>query len=205
MKKLGFIYFSLFAFCFLILSCSPHNVNITEIGNYPQPLIKSLPLKIGVYYKDDFRKFETVEYPAGFRLNIQMGKANIALFDYILPYVFEEVTPVQHLPQDFEHMENIDTIIEPSIKSYSCSDTYGLKAEFEIHITYAITFYSPNGELIDVWLINSKGYASDYMANFAQLAKDATKNAMRDLTVQFMIDLCNNITIKELFNKPCNK
>ena len=58
-------------------------------------------------------------YKSGF--NIRLGKANIALFDYILPHVFEEVTPVQHLSEANEDMGNFDIILEPSITSYSCN------------------------------------------------------------------------------------
>jgi hypothetical protein len=205
MKKLDFIFFSLFAFCFLLLGCSSKNVNISEIGHYPQPLIKPLTLKIGVYYKDDFQKFETVQKPGGFRLDIQLGKANTALFDYILPLVFKEVTPVQHFPEDIENMANIDTIIEPSIKSFSCNIIHGWETEFHVHITYAITFYSPNGEPIGTWLIKAKGFASYHMSTYGTLAKDATQNAMRDFAVQFMTGLCKNIATKELFDKQCNK
>jgi hypothetical protein len=106
MKKSGFIFFLLFFFIFFIFSCSTKtfNVEINKIGTYPHPLIEPLPIKVGVYYGNDFGTFETTEKvemkDAGSTIftyiyNTKMGKANVALFDYILSILFEKVTPVQ--------------------------------------------------------------------------------------------------------------
>ena len=200
MKKQGFILFSLFAFCFLILSCSRHNYTTIEGEHYPKPLLKPLPLKIGVYYNDDFRNYESLVGGALSR-NIYLGKSNVALFDYILPHVFEEVTPVQHLS---EANEDIDIILEPSITSYSCnfdhvSDAWEVKCQ--VDITYAITFYSLNSMQLGTWSINAEGFASGGWAPNI----DATQSAMRDLAAQFMTGICKNMATKELFDKYCNK
>jgi len=204
MKKPGFILFSLFAFCFLILSCSRHNYTVPEGEHYPKPLLKPLPLKIGVYYNDDFRKYESTYYVSEYAShNIRLGKANIALFDYILPHVFEEVTPVQHLSEANEDMGNFDIILEPSITSYSCNLDHirGWEVKCQVDITYAITFYSLNSMQLGTWSINAEGFASGGWAPNI----DATQSAMRDLAAQFMTGICKDMTTKELFDKYCNK
>ena len=205
MKKPGFILFSLFAFCFLLLGCT-RNVTISEVEHYPKPLLKPLPLKIGVYYKDDFRNYESLEQgPSG--LNIRLGKTNIALFDYILPHVFEEVTPVQNLSEANEDMGNFDIILEPSITSYSCNFILlAWETKCQADITYAITFYSLNNMRLGTWSINAEGFvASSGIGTLGALAKDATQNAMRDLAAQFMTGICKDMATKELFDKHCNK
>ena len=204
MKKPGFILFPLFAFCFLLLGCN-RNVTISEVEHYPKPLLKPLPLKIGVYYKDDFRNYESLEQgPSG--LNIRLGKANIALFDYILPHVFEEVTPVQNLSEANEDMGNFDIILEPSITSYSCNIILEWETKCQVDITYAITFYSPNSMRSGTWSINAEGFvASSGIGTLGALAKDATQKAMRDLAAQFMTGICKDMATKELFDKHCNK
>jgi hypothetical protein len=206
MKKPGFILFSLFAFCFLIIGCGIINVNIPEVEHYPKPLLKPLPLKIGVYYNDDFQKYESMErLSSESSLNIRLGKANIALFDYILPYVFEEVTPVQDLSEANDDMGNFDIILEPSITYYSCNFIHGWETKCQVDITYAITFYSLNNMRLDTWLINAEGFASGHLGTLGGLAKDATQIAMRDLAAQFMAGICKNMATKELFYKHCNK
>ena len=130
-----------------------------------------------------------------------MGKSNVALFDYILPHVFEEVTPVQHLS---EANEDIDIILEPSITSYSCnfdhvSDAWEVKCQ--VDITYVITFYSLNSMQLGTWSINAEGFASGGWAPNI----DATQSAMRDLAAQFMTGICKDMATMELFDKHCNK
>jgi hypothetical protein len=204
MKKPGFILFSLIAFCFLLSGCNK-NVTISEVEHDPKPLLKPLPLKIGVHYNDGFRKYETSDWD----LNIRLGKANIALFDYILSHVFEEVTPVQHLSEANEDMGNLDIILEPSITSYSCNldfITDFSKVKCQVDITYAITFYSPNSMQLGSWSINAEGFAaSSGIGPLGALAEDATQIAMRDLAAQFMTGICKDMATKELFYKHCNK
>jgi len=180
-----------------------------EGEHYPKPLLKPLPLKIGVYYNDDFRNYESMfnplpEFPESeSRWNIRLGKANIALFDYILPHVFEEVTPVQHLSEANEDMGNFDIILEPSITSYSCNLDLitGWEPKCQVYITYAITFYSLNSMQLGTWSINAEGFASGGWAPNI----DATQSAMRDLAAQFMTGICKDMATKELFDKHCNK
>jgi len=56
MNELRFKIVTLFAPALLLLGCTyTWNINITEIGDYPLPLIEPLPINVGVYYGNDFR------------------------------------------------------------------------------------------------------------------------------------------------------
>lgn len=223
MKKFGFIFFSLLAFLFLFFSCGiswtiRNNIEINEIGTYPQPLIEPLPLKIGVYYGNDFSKFETTnkidlcdesmpECPVKRITNIKMGKANILLFDYILHHVFREVTLVQHFSEDPEDMKNLDLIIKPTI--HKCSYNINIShCECSIHITYEISFYSPGGESIKPWLI--EGSCSNVVDHYSEsfspdVIELMTQMAMRQVAAKFMTDFCNQEDIKKLFYSHCKQ
>lgn len=210
MNKLGSISFSLFAFCFLFLGCT-FNVNISEIGDNPKPLINPLPLNIAVYYRNDFRKFEAQKILSiegsreeGSRLIFHLGKANIALFDYILHHVFKEVSHVKHPPENNVDMGKVDIILEPSITSYLCIFNHGWETECQVDITYTIKFYSKNGVAMGTWLIGAEGRGYAHFGTLGSIAKDATQNAMRDLAVQFLTGICKNMTAKGLFDKKCN-
>ena len=150
MSELRFIIVILFAPTYLILGCTHTlNINITEIGNYPQPLIEPLPTNVGVYYGNDFRTYKTTqinECPSDFTriCNIRLGKANIALFDSISHNVFENVTSVQHLPNELVNLKNIDLILEPAISDYTYIAVELAEPEASINITYEIKFYSPD-------------------------------------------------------------
>jgi len=102
---------------FFLLGCKrTFNAKIDQNINYPKPLIKTILFKVGVYYGNDFNKFETIQkvvfsdIDMTSILKIQFGKANTVLFDYILSNVFEKITPISY---GFEHAENIDLIFPP--------------------------------------------------------------------------------------------
>ena len=218
MKKLGFILFSLFAFAFFIFSCSTKtfNIEINKIGTYPHPLIEPLPIKVGVYYGNDFGTFETTEKVEmkdartrgtvfTFIYNTKMGKANIALFDYILSTLFEKVTPLQYLSKGSDHKKDIDLIVEPTVQTFThISPTdptvYGTNI---IYIIYAINFYLPEGEKIGSWSIEGGGYALPRLNETAVV--ELTQMAMREVAAKFMTDFCNQVDIKKLFYNQCNQ
>jgi len=114
------------------------NTKIEETGNLPIPLIKPLPLTVGLYYSDNFRNYTHNEK----NTDVQLGKANVALFNYILENSFKEVIPLKSLPYGDEDFKNIDVIIEPKVHLYSpWSPDY---------LWYEIVFYLPNEKRI-IW------------------------------------------------------
>jgi hypothetical protein len=211
MKKLAFISFSLFASIFLFFSCTKiHNIEINDIGTYPQALFDPLPIKVSVYYGNDFSTFETSqtiqhkeEVGATIIDNIKMGKANIALFDYILSSVFEKVTPVQYLSEGFDHIKDIDLIIEPTVHSFTYPKFTADGSH--IHIIYAIKFYLPTGEEISSWRIKGSGLMPLEIKSETSRAKELTQMAMRQVAAKFITDFCNQEDIKQLFYKQCKQ
>ena len=211
MKKSGFIFLSLLATTFFFFSCTKiHNIEINEIETYPPALIEPLPLKVCVYYGNDFDTFETTQKvevaEAGltFIHNIKMGKANVALFNYILSAVFEKVTPVQHLSDGSDHKQDIDLIMEPTVDSYTYPNPTA--DGVYIHIIYAINFYLPEGEQISSWRIKGSGHAPlkvEFKTETSQVV-ELTQIAMRDVAAKFITDFCNQADIKKLFYSQCN-
>lgn len=108
MRRVIFILFNCLSFTIFLFGCSTtrtHNINVAEIRLPPKALVEPLPFKVGVHYGEGFRTFDTIQQikdGAGITsvYKITLGKANIALFDYILSHVFEQVTPVQHSCED---------------------------------------------------------------------------------------------------------
>jgi hypothetical protein len=215
MKKLAFIFYSLFAFVFFIFSCSPftHNIEINGIGTHPPSLIEPLPIKVGIYYENDFATFKTTqkveivrkgEVFLTFIDNIKMGKANIALFDYILPRVFREVTFVQHFSEDSKDMQHNDLIIKPKIHKYSYKVSLD---ESSICIIYEISFYSSSGETIRPWLIEGNGSKPTEIEFKSEKTHvtELTQMAMRQVAAKFMTDFCKQADINKLFYKECSQ
>ena len=198
------------------------NINISDIGNYPQPLIEPLPINVAVYYGNDFRSYKTVQtndHPEGFNkiCNIQLGQANIALFDYILSNAFKNVTSFKSFPNQRVNLKNIDLLLEPKITDYTYKAVELAEPEASINITYEIKFYSPAGEQIGTWVISGKSYlpprlhrdATTHLETWYQKEQwwiiRLTQLAMREVAARFLTDFCNQKDIQKLFYEQCNQ
>jgi hypothetical protein len=206
-KRLLFILSIYFAAISIMTGCSTTHTNeikIDEIGTYPKPLIKPLQLSVGVYYGN---KFSTQLELTGYRhqiFNVQIGKANIALFNYILSNFFQKYTPIQDLSEISANIKNIDLIIEPTVYSY----TYNLPVPtFQfILIIYEIKFYTPDGEQISSWRIEGNGYrSSPGFESEDALFLRLTQKAMREVAAKFITNFCNQEEISKIFNNQCNQ
>jgi len=217
MKKLNFIIFIFVILGFLHLGCAHRlNINVDEIGHYSKPLIEPLPIKVGVYYGNDFRTYKTIQendYTQGVtRISkIQLGKANIALFDYISSHLFENVISIQHFPNELENLKNIDLILEPKISNYDYSErTVFYEPAAQVNIEYRINFYSPDGKQIGTWTISGESsryitwHGIEVMRRHTSVKK-LTHLSMREVAAQFFADFCNQSDIKKHFDKKCKQ
>ena len=106
-----------------LAGCAGGDVNISETGFLPKPIIEPLPLKIGVFYTDEFQHFGITRETLGPTYKIQFGRANLKLFDFILSNAFKEVTVVNDLRKETRRIQNLDAIFEcGSLKNSSSAD-----------------------------------------------------------------------------------
>ncbi len=220
-----FIFAILFVLEFFPLGCTQTlNININETGNYSQPLIEPLPINVGVLYGNDFRTYKTIQEnfladPSASspdvgvtRISkIQLGKANIALFDYILSHLFESLTSFQHFPNESENLKSIDLIVEPTISNYIYSER---QVYFEpaawVRIEYTINFYSPDGLHISTWSISGESSRNIILHGIEVLSghsycAELTQFAMRDVAAQFFVGFCNQREIQKHFYEQCSQ
>ena len=192
------------------------NINVDEIGNYSKPLIEKLPIKVGVYYGNDFRTYNTIQendYTQSVtRISkIQLGKANIALFNFISSHLFENVTHIQQLPNELENLHNVDLLLEPKISNYEYIErTVFYEPAAQVNIAYIINFYSPDGKQISTWTISGESsryitwHGIEVMRRHTSV-KELTHLSMREVAAQFFADFCNQSDIKKHFDKQCNQ
>lgn len=85
-------------------------------GQFPSPMVDKLPLSLGVHYEDEFRQYVYEEKSEDrSKWTIDSGKAQIELFNTILPAMFNEVVMVDELPgvaQAFEATEAFEATPE---------------------------------------------------------------------------------------------
>ena len=219
--QLRLILFIFFTPAFLLLGCTHTlDINMNEIGNYSPPLIDPLPINAGVYYGNDFRTYKTIQEnfladPSAYSQDIgvtriskiQLGEANIALFDYILSHIFENLKSIQNFPNETENLKNIDLTISNYV--YIERQVYFEPAAW-VRIEYTINFYSPEGLQISAWKISGESSREIILHGIEILSGhtssiELTQLAMREVAAQFIAGFCNQRDIKKLFDEQCNQ
>lgn len=201
----------------LFLGCAHHlNIDVTDTGIHLKPLVESIPINVGVYYGNDFRLYKTTQennYTQDVTriCNIQLGQANVALFDFILSHLFENVTSIEQLPNELEKAEHIDLIIEPKVSDYLYSERMVFyEPAVHVYLEYTINFYSPDGMQKSQWTIYGESskyktlHGVEVMRRHTSV-EELTQISMRQIAAQFLTDFCNQDPIKSLFDKPCQQ
>jgi hypothetical protein len=189
-------------------------IKIETLGSYSASLIKPLPLKVGIYYDDEFSTFASIVQGSnvgagGAIYNIQTGKANVDLFNYILSSLFEKVIPLQYLPNDSDPVKDVDLILKPSVTNYTYLINYGSSTPFRTKIEYNVIFYMPNGE--QICSRNIEGQAMKVNTKLIEFnnemtsATKLTQSAMLEVATKFITGFCNQEQLKELFKEQCSQ
>src|SRR5687767_2284871 len=83
---------------FLLASCAANTINIS--GSYPSPLVRKIPITVGVYYPEELRNFSFIEiddYTGDDQYIVNSGATQIELFNTVLPALFENVVMLDSL------------------------------------------------------------------------------------------------------------
>lgn len=156
-------------------------------NNFPVPVMTSMPLTIGIQYGNEFRSFEyRDEIPGQQHWIVQMGEANVGLFDNVFGAMFSETVEI---PDDGTieggdlgvPRRRLDAIIRPEIETYEFAipSDWGTK-NFTVWITYRMNMYRPDGSLIASWPVRSYGESRHQWFNSDDSLSEATTMAMRD-------------------------
>ena len=174
--------------CALVLaSCGVSKVVIE--GSYPSPNVAKLPLTLAVVYDEPLRSFSYIEYSetGAEEFNIASGESHVALFDAVLPAMFQSVVQVASL-EDAEAL-GVDAIFVPAIDEFQLALPYKTKLDvYEVWIRYNLRFLKGNGAPIADWVLTSYGKTPTESMRTADAAiNDAAVIALRDLASSFSL------------------
>jgi len=172
----------------LLVSCAASTINIT--GNYPTPLVRKLPITVGVYYPEELRNYSYIEiddYSGKDQYIINSGISQVELFNTVLPALFENVVLLDS--PDGAQAEGIDAVFVPAIEEFQVGlpDKTKLKV-FEIWVKYNMRLSDGKGGYIADWVMTAYGKAPT--ENFKSVddgVKDAAVVALRDLAASFTL------------------
>jgi hypothetical protein len=166
-------------------------------GQFPQPVMEKLPLKIGVYYDPEFRNHEFFEEASSREETdwlVRTGEAQVQMYNTLLPGMFEEVILLNELPRrdrvDTVVEQDLDAVLVPHVDELQYSIPNHTKINvFEIWMRYRYELYAPDGELLAEWSMTSYGKTPTAFLQTASGAVNlAAIVALRDAGANFAMN-----------------
>ncbi len=157
---------------------------------FPEPVVEPLPLDVALHFTDEFANYRYQEaVPGDAKWDIELGKANVALFESVSRRLFRSATRVAARPEGAE-AGRYSAIIEPSIAAFEFSlPAQSATDQYSVWIRYTVKVFRPDGTEVTAWNISAYGESDSTMLRPARSMEQATILALRDaaatLTVNF--------------------
>jgi len=188
----------------LIVSGCEQSLNIVTTSDVPTPLVTQLPLKIGVYYDEQFRNFiyqeDSEDRP---KWSIDSGASQVELFDQILPSMFKNIRHVSAITD--AQGDKLDAILAPYVEEMQFALPRETRTDlYEVWIKYTIKMYKPNGDLIAEWPLTGYGKSStELFKNRDKGLQTSINLAFRDAGAKLALNFSRIPEIKQwLSTKP---
>jgi hypothetical protein len=171
----------------LLASCAANTINIS--GSYPSPLVRKIPITVGVYYPEELRNFSFIEiddYTGDDQYIVNSGESQIELFNTVLPALFENVVMLDSLEN---RSADIDAVFVPAIEEFQLGLPQKTKLKvYEVWVKYNMRLENPNGEYIADWVMTAYGKSpTESFQSVDAGVQDATVVALRDLAASFTL------------------
>lgn len=164
---------------------------------FPEPLVEPLPYDVGVYITPEFAGFTYREdVPNDSDWTIDIGAANVALFERVLGRVFRSAARVPSRQAD--PATGLAAIIEPSIQAFEFSlPRQSATDQYAVWIRYNLAVYDPAGNLLTNWTVNAFGQTGSQAMRPARSMEQATIRAMRDAAATISVGFADETRIRE--------
>ncbi len=165
---------------------------LTVPNTFPEPVVEPLPLDVALVFTDEFANYryrENVEGDA--RWDIDIGKANVALFETVSRRLFRSATRVPSRPTG-PAAAGFNAIIEPSVAAFEFSlPSQSATEQYSVWIRYTIKVFRPDGELLTAWTISAYGESGTTLLRPARSMQQATILALRDAAATLTVGFVN--------------
>ena len=170
-----------------LVGCGVSTVTIE--GSFPTPNISKLPLNVAVFYDQSLRDFAYMEYSetGAEEFNVQSGLSHIALFNAVLPAMFDSVVVIDSL--DDAVAAEVDAVFTPLIEEFQLALPTKTKLDvYEVWIKYNMRLATAEGDYIADWVLTSYGKTPTETFRSTEAAiNDAAVVALRDLASSFSL------------------
>ncbi|WP_371373028.1 hypothetical protein [Thalassotalea aquiviva] len=187
--RLGFV---ILATVFL-WSCS-NKVKVE--ASFPDPVINQIPLVLGVIYEPEFKQYHYIEADEERSdWEINMGEAQVKLFDTVLNKMFAQVNTLEQLQPG---IKSVDIYFQPTVEEFQYNVPQETQVDmFEVWIKYHLKVYDSDGKLIADWIQTAYGKtpAQTFTGDDTAL-NEAMVIALRDIGASFVLRFAHIPEIK---------
>ena len=170
----------------LILTACEQSMSLRVDTEIPTPVVSRLPVKMGVFYQDELRNY-VYEENSEDRPNwkIDSGSSHVALFEQILPSMFEEINEVGGTTGS----AMVDAVLAPSVAEMQFALPAETKSDFyEAWVKYNMELYNQDGSRIANWSVTGYGKSStEFMKSRDKGLNAAVNQALRDAGAKFAL------------------
>ena len=170
----------------LILAACEQSVSLKVDTEIPTPVIARMPVKMGVFYRDELRNYiyeENSEDRPNWK--IDSGSSHVALFNQIISSMFVETKEVGGTTADI----TIDAVLSPSVAEMQFAMPAETKTDFyEAWVKYNMELYNRDGSRIANWSVTGYGKSStEFMKSRDKGLNAAVNQALRDAGAKFAL------------------
>lgn len=159
---------------------------------FPEPVVEPLPLDIALHFTAEFANYRYQEaVPGDTRWDIELGKANVALFESVSRRLFRSATRVAARPAGPE-ATRFDAIIEPTVAAFEFSlPSQSATDQYSVWIRYTVKVFRPDGTELTAWNISAYGESDSTLLRPARSMEQATILALRDAAAMLTVNFAN--------------
>ena len=173
-----------------LAACGATQVVVSPILEFPTPLVEPIPVHMGVYYPQNFRNFvydESKDVQGADDTSIDLGSAQVSLFERILPSVFTQVRVLER-GEPASLRAGLDAILVPRVADVEYSVPLTSKAKiYEVWIKYQFDLLAPDGSTIAIWTMPVYGKTpTAFLKSSKEAINLASVMALRDCGAAFV-------------------
>ena len=168
-----------------LAGCGVKQVQITE--PLPTPVAAQHDRHVGLYAAPAFANYVYAEeLPDGSDWRIELGPANVALFERTLAGLFRQVSPLERA----RAAGGVEAVFAPEIVDYQFSTPDQNQTDYyEAWIKYRVRFLDAGGEQLAQWPVTAYGRSEKQFLDAEQSLRAATRVALRDAAAALVLGL----------------
>ncbi len=172
----------------LLTGCGPTRVKVE--GNFPAPLMEAVPLKLGIWYPEEFANhefFDEAKTRSESSWVVTTGEAQVSMWDTLLDGMFMELVHMKGAPAPGQMNQVVDAVLIPHVDElqYAIPQHTSVKV-YEIWMRYRFELVTTSGKPIAEWTMPSYGKTPTAFLRSDQAAVNlAAVMALRDAGANF--------------------